>query len=167
VPVNGHRRTPGLRREEVSQLAGVGLSWYTWLEQGRDITPSSSVLDALARVLNLDVAERTHLFDLAGVSLPPSDDDYTRHAPAGLRRLEDALDLQDDRMSLRKRHASRCTGKTPLTTADARVTVPSHAVAYCRCAFGNAPPGYGLAVLRRSSLSTPTRLHSKVQLGEA
>jgi len=85
VPVNGHRRTPGLRREEVSQLAGVGLSWYTWLEQGRDITPSASVLDALARVLDLDVAERTHLFDLAGVSLPASDDDYPRHAPAGLR----------------------------------------------------------------------------------
>jgi transcriptional regulator with XRE-family HTH domain len=58
VPVNGHRRTPGLRREEVSQLAGVGLSWYTWLEQGRDITPSSSVLDALARVLNLDAHHR-------------------------------------------------------------------------------------------------------------
>ena len=43
LAANGNRRTPGLRREEVSQLAGVGLSWYTWLEQGREITPSPSV----------------------------------------------------------------------------------------------------------------------------
>ena len=64
------RRTPGLRREEVAQLAGVGLSWYTWLEQGRDITPSAGVLDALARVFSLDPAERNHLFDLAGVAVP-------------------------------------------------------------------------------------------------
>jgi transcriptional regulator with XRE-family HTH domain len=65
LPSNGNRRTPGLRREEVSLLAGVGLSWYTWLEQGRDITPSPSVLDALARVYDLDPPERAHLFHLA------------------------------------------------------------------------------------------------------
>jgi hypothetical protein len=62
LPAGGRRRTPGLRREEVSQLAGVGLSWYTWLGQGRDITPSSGVVDALARVLDLDPHERAHLF---------------------------------------------------------------------------------------------------------
>ena len=44
----GRRRTPGLRREELAALAGVGVSWYTWLEQGRDINPSPDVLDALA-----------------------------------------------------------------------------------------------------------------------
>ena len=44
------RRTPGLRREEVAQLAGVGVTWYTWLEQGRDINPSAQVLDAIAWV---------------------------------------------------------------------------------------------------------------------
>src|SRR5206468_2192570 len=48
---DGRRRAAGLRREELAQLAGVGLSWYTWLEQGRDIKPSAQVLDALARVL--------------------------------------------------------------------------------------------------------------------
>src|SRR5215211_2913965 len=63
--VNGRRRTPGLRREEVAQLAGVGVSWYTWLEQGRDIKPSAQVLDALARALRLGTAERAHLFHLA------------------------------------------------------------------------------------------------------
>src|ERR1700744_5351750 len=70
LPDDGRRRTPGLRREEVSQLAGVGLSWYTWLEQGREITPSPSVLDALALVFDLSSAERAHLFDLAGVAIP-------------------------------------------------------------------------------------------------
>ena len=87
LPVNGRRRTPGLRREEVSQLAGVGLSWNTWLEQGRDITPSASVLDALARVYDLDPPERAHLFHLAGVALPASVDDYPAEAPAELRAL--------------------------------------------------------------------------------
>src|SRR5882672_1545536 len=59
------RRTPGLRREEVAQLAGVGVSWYTWLEQGRPINASAQVLDAVARTLRLDFAERWHLYRLA------------------------------------------------------------------------------------------------------
>ena len=84
LPANGRRRTPGLRREEVAQLAGVGLSWYTWLEQGRDIKPSAQVLDALARVLRLDTAERAHLFHLARVELPLPAGDYPREAPPDL-----------------------------------------------------------------------------------
>src|SRR5215475_5782344 len=59
------RRTPGLRREEVALLAGVGVSWYTWLEQGRPINASAQVLDAVARTLRLDSAERWHLYRLA------------------------------------------------------------------------------------------------------
>ena len=70
----GPRRTPGLRREELASLAGVGVSWYTWLEQGRDINPSPEVLDALARALRLDVAERRTLFALARTELPLADD---------------------------------------------------------------------------------------------
>jgi transcriptional regulator with XRE-family HTH domain len=62
------RRTPGLRREEVAQLAGVGVTWYTWLEQGRDIRPSAQVLDAIARTMQFDAHEHSHLFTLAGVS---------------------------------------------------------------------------------------------------
>ncbi|WP_075258208.1 helix-turn-helix transcriptional regulator [Herbaspirillum camelliae] len=65
LPSGGRRRTAGLRREEVAALAGVGLTWYTWLEQGRDINVSSTFLDNLARVLKLDAAERRHLFLLA------------------------------------------------------------------------------------------------------
>jgi transcriptional regulator with XRE-family HTH domain len=70
----GRRRTPGLRREELAALAGVGVSWYTWLEQGRDINPSPEVLDALASALRLDRAERRTLFALARTELPLADD---------------------------------------------------------------------------------------------
>lgn len=68
------RRTPGLRREEVAQLSGVGLTWYTWLEQGRAPNASAQVLDAVARTLRLDAAETDHLFRLAGAtrSEPPT-----------------------------------------------------------------------------------------------
>jgi transcriptional regulator with XRE-family HTH domain len=66
---SGRRRTPGLRREEVAQLSGVGVTWYTWLEQGRDITASAQVIDALARALLLTGDQQRHLRELAG--LPP------------------------------------------------------------------------------------------------
>jgi hypothetical protein len=65
LPPGPRRRTPGLRREEVALLAGVGVSWYTWLEQGRPINASWQVLDAVARTLHLDGAERWHLYRLA------------------------------------------------------------------------------------------------------
>jgi transcriptional regulator with XRE-family HTH domain len=87
----GRRRTPGLRREEVSGLAGVGLSWYTWLEQGRDVTPSAGVVDALARVLGLTTAERAHLFHLAGVAVPTAEGDWVREAPADLAAIVEGL----------------------------------------------------------------------------
>jgi transcriptional regulator with XRE-family HTH domain len=65
LPPGFRRRTPGLRREEVALLAGVGVTWYTWLEQGRKIHVSSQVLLAIARTLRLDETEREHLFRLA------------------------------------------------------------------------------------------------------
>src|SRR4051812_41071540 len=68
LPQAGRRRTPGLRREEVAQLSGVGVTWYTWLEQARNITASAQVVDALARALRLDPDERRHLRRLAGLS---------------------------------------------------------------------------------------------------
>ena len=66
VTVPGPRRVPGLRREGVALLSGVGVAWYIRLEQGRQITPSESVLAAIARTLKLDDAERDYLFNLAG-----------------------------------------------------------------------------------------------------
>jgi transcriptional regulator with XRE-family HTH domain len=86
---SGRRRTPGLRREEVAQLSGVGVTWYTWLEQGRDISASAQVIDALARALLLNPDQHRHLRELAG--LPPPEPP----PPAGdilprLRLLADA-----------------------------------------------------------------------------
>jgi transcriptional regulator with XRE-family HTH domain len=71
LPPGLRRRTPGLRREEVAQLAGVGVTWYTWLEQGRPINASVQILDAVARTLRLDQAERQHLYRLADVPAIP------------------------------------------------------------------------------------------------
>ena len=65
LPPGPRRRTPGLRREEVALLAGVGVTWYTWLEQGRPINASTQVLDAVAQTLRLDQAGRWHLYRLA------------------------------------------------------------------------------------------------------
>jgi transcriptional regulator with XRE-family HTH domain len=85
------RRTPGLRREEVAQLAGVGVTWYTWLEQGRPINASVQVLDAIARVLRLGTAERWHLYRLADVpGLPASVD--TQPLPDEVPQVLDSLD---------------------------------------------------------------------------
>jgi len=65
LPAGTRRRTPGLRRAEVAQLAGVSPEWYTWLEQGRDIHASTQMVESLAKALQLDSNERAHLFLLA------------------------------------------------------------------------------------------------------
>jgi transcriptional regulator with XRE-family HTH domain len=70
LPGADRRRVPGLRREELAQLAGVSLDYYARLEQGRQSTASPSVLDAMARALRLTADERSHLYDLAGVADP-------------------------------------------------------------------------------------------------
>jgi len=66
LPVAGRRRTPGLRREEVAQLCGLSVTWYTWLEQGREISVSPTALARLASALRLGRAERAYIFELAG-----------------------------------------------------------------------------------------------------
>ena len=73
LPVTGRRRTPGLRREEVALVSGMGVTWYTWLEQGRDINVSEPVLGAIARTLRLDPYETAHLYRLAGQPEPTTD----------------------------------------------------------------------------------------------
>jgi transcriptional regulator with XRE-family HTH domain len=91
LPLTGRRRTPGLRREEVAHLAGMGVTWYTWLEQGRDIKVSEQVLAAVAGTLRLDPYERAHLYALAGHPAPPRERDSAAIPSALLvmmRRLE-------------------------------------------------------------------------------
>ncbi|MEV0942096.1 helix-turn-helix transcriptional regulator [Micromonospora wenchangensis] len=100
-PGSGRRRTPGLRREEVAQLSGVGLSWYTWLEQSRAVTPSGQVLLALSRALALTASERDHLFHLAALPPPapgdaPVDADTTALIDALLPHIAFALDPRFD-----------------------------------------------------------------------
>jgi len=85
------RRTPGLRREEVAELAAVGVTWYTWLEQGRRVRASAQVLRAISDALLLDPAERAYLFTLAGVAPPPEPRetaDIPPFLPALLRKLD-------------------------------------------------------------------------------
>src|SRR5262249_4429545 len=86
----GRRRTPGLRREEVATLAGVGLSWYTWLEQGRDISVSERTLGRIASALRLNPMDTACLYLLAGVKtavpdLPAADGALLQAAVDGFR----------------------------------------------------------------------------------
>ncbi|WP_090946997.1 helix-turn-helix transcriptional regulator [Nonomuraea jiangxiensis] len=92
LPTSERRRAPGLRRAEVAMLAGISPDYYMRLEQGRDVRPSSSVLDALARALKFDDDERDHLYRLARAEPAPP----IRAAPppvnASVRRLLDVID---------------------------------------------------------------------------
>lgn len=87
---SGRRRTPGLKREEVALAIGVSVSWYTWIEQGREVRASPEVLDRLAGVLRLSDAERAHVFALSGHHAPGNAPDET--VTDGLMRLVTALD---------------------------------------------------------------------------
>jgi transcriptional regulator with XRE-family HTH domain len=89
LPAGRRRRTPGLRREEVAMLAGVSLTWYTWLEQGRRINASHDVLQAIGRALRLDEAGREHLIALTEPGTAAVD--APEEAPTAMGRLLDAL----------------------------------------------------------------------------
>jgi hypothetical protein len=91
LPRGPRRRTPGLRREEVAHLSAVGVTWYTWLEQARDIHVSAQVLDALARALLLDRSERAHLFAL-GAQTDPEPDSECTGVPDELRQMLEQLE---------------------------------------------------------------------------
>ncbi len=86
-----HRRTPGLRREELSQLAGMGITWYTRLEQGQDIIASPQVLESLARVFDLNAAERNHLFVLAREEVPADPYPLTSRISPQLQAVLDTM----------------------------------------------------------------------------
>ena len=79
-PEGNRRRTAGLRREEVAQLAGISATWYTWIEQGREVNVSADTLDKLAGALKLSRTERSYLFDIAG-----------RHDPRAAEQEADTL----------------------------------------------------------------------------
>ena len=93
LPTPPRTRGAGLRREEVSALAGVSVTWLTWLEQGRDINPSRQVLEALGRVLRLTASESAYLLSLGGYAPRPPDDASRVQdaAPPSTQRLLDSL----------------------------------------------------------------------------
>ncbi|UHL63979.1 helix-turn-helix transcriptional regulator [Paralcaligenes sp. KSB-10] len=80
LPAGTRRRTPGLRREELAQLCGISVTWYTWIEQGRDVSASPGVWARLANVLQLVRGERQYLFELAECTDP----DHGREQPGEL-----------------------------------------------------------------------------------
>ncbi|NYT84193.1 helix-turn-helix transcriptional regulator [Pollutimonas harenae] len=84
LPPGVRRRTPGLRREEIAQLCGISVTWYTWIEQGRDVSVSASVWARLASVLGLARAERHYLFELAECADPEHGHDYVTPLPSYL-----------------------------------------------------------------------------------
>jgi transcriptional regulator with XRE-family HTH domain len=93
LPRGERRRTPGLRREEVAQLAGVSVDWYTWLEQGRPISVSTQVLESLVQALQLNANEREHLFFLAHQQPPPEGTPQCETVSATLQHFLDHLEL--------------------------------------------------------------------------
>lgn len=102
---SGRRRTPGLRRGEVALLAGVGLDWYTYLEQGRHINVSVEILDRIAEVLRLDESERRHLYHLARKQYPLVETKKTSQVTPELQRFLDsqnlsAANVMDSRMNI-------------------------------------------------------------------
>ena len=92
LPARNRRRTPGLRREEVAELANIGVSWYTLLEQGHDVHPSRQVLESVAQALRLTPAEEQHLFLLAFQELPAKPIAEEAQITPALQRVVDALD---------------------------------------------------------------------------
>jgi transcriptional regulator with XRE-family HTH domain len=92
LPGTGHRRTPGLRRQEVAQLAAVSIEWYIRLEQGKAGTPGSAVLDGIAEALMLSAAEREYLHLTARGEVPPPRRGTTQ-VTASLRAVLDGMPL--------------------------------------------------------------------------
>lgn len=85
----GRRRTPGLKREEVALAIGVSVSWYTWIEQGREVRASPEVLERLAQVLRMSDDERAYAFALSGYGVPLESPDES--VTDGLRQLVAAM----------------------------------------------------------------------------
>lgn len=119
-PRGSHRRVPGLRRQELAEIASISVEYYTRLEQGRAPRPSREILTALARAFELTVAEREHLFRLAG-ELPPEPSEPSGAIRPGLLRLIEHLDpavpvtVHDGRLDLVAANASATQIFGPVT----------------------------------------------------
>lgn len=92
-PTGARRRTQGLRREEVAQIAGISATWYTWIEQGRDVNVSAEALERLASALKLSKSERTYLFDMADRRDPHAHHLEADTAPETLMQMLDSIQI--------------------------------------------------------------------------
>jgi hypothetical protein len=101
LPDTGRRRTPGLRREDVAVLSGVSVTWYTWLEQGRDVRMSERMLDAISTSLRLSREERDYLFSLAQRRPPRREISPSVEVPGSVSRMIEALDVPALVMTMR------------------------------------------------------------------
>ena len=93
LPQATRRRTPGLRREDVAAMAGLSATWYTWLEQGRDVRASDRILESLSRTLRLSPEERDYLFSLAQSRPAPLQPSQAQEVPETVKRTLDALNV--------------------------------------------------------------------------
>lgn len=91
LPSGARRRTPGLRREEVAQLCGLSVTWYTWLEQGRDMSLSAAALARVASAFRLGRAERAYLFELAARRDPEQSESQAAVVPPGMLACVDLI----------------------------------------------------------------------------
>lgn len=130
LPEGVRRRTPGLRREEVAQVAGLSTTWYTWLEQGRDVHVSAQVLESLARTFHLDADEKAHLFLLATQPSALDMGDVQETVTQSLRRILDQMGtnpayIRGQRWDILAWNQAACTvlGNFCQMPADARNTV--------------------------------------------
>ncbi|HWC83224.1 MAG TPA: helix-turn-helix transcriptional regulator [Pseudonocardiaceae bacterium] len=128
----GSRRVPGLRREEVAQLAGVSVDYYVRLERGRAVNVSESVLDALARALDLNDTERDHLFTLARPVRGRARPIPAQRVRAGLRRVLDSLTEAPAHVLGRRRDmlAGNRMARALLTDGDGKPTTERNMARY-------------------------------------
>ena len=101
LPNPSRRRTPGLRREDVAALAGVSVTWYTWLEQGRDIQVSADVLERVCATLRMSSDEREYLFTLVQHRAAPLRSTHIEDVSTTHRRMLDALGVPAVMMTAR------------------------------------------------------------------
>jgi transcriptional regulator with XRE-family HTH domain len=101
LPQSKRKRTEGLRREDVAALSGVSASWYTWLEQGRDMRVSDDMLERLCETLRLSEDERVYLFSLVQHRSPRVRREARSEAPAEIVRMVDGLTVPSIAMNLR------------------------------------------------------------------
>ncbi|MBZ6285525.1 helix-turn-helix domain-containing protein [Streptomyces olivaceus] len=175
-----HRRVPGLRRQELADIASISVEYYTRLEQGRAVRPSREVLTALARAFRLSNAEREHLFRLAGERPPPSRGPATEIRP-GLQQLLDGLNdvvpvtIHDGRLDMLALNTAAAALFGPLfddgPTAATSPTRPSpqrDSTTYSGTTGPNNWPGWpppnsakDSATTRRTSISAPCSANSQ------